>query len=114
MNGELPDGGSAVRCLSTVAVDRTFIYVDVADFSTHDEVEQVLIINSLVWMTGHSLLWPLDSEAQKARRRCEASLCIGDGYIFAFRGPEQAVYFASYLANLIEVLRARGRVPRFH
>jgi class 3 adenylate cyclase len=42
-------------------------------------------------------------------------LCIGDGYIFVFRDPTEATYFAAYLAHLIEIRAARDELPvEFH
>jgi class 3 adenylate cyclase len=44
----------------------------------------------------------------------EAKLCIGDGYIYAFRKPAVAVFFAALLANAIEREVANRNVPEFH
>jgi hypothetical protein len=49
-----------------------------------------------------------------ARADQEANLCIGDGYIFVFRTPWSAVYFAGHLAALIERMVAHGMLPEFH
>jgi class 3 adenylate cyclase len=38
-------------------------------------------------------------------------LCLGDGYIFVFRSPMHATYFAAHLAALMEMLVARGLIP---
>ena len=44
----------------------------------------------------------------------EANLCIGDGYIFVFRKPWSAVYFAGHLAALIESMIAHELLTEFH
>ncbi len=41
----------------------------------------------------------------------EAMLCIGDGYIFVLKDPKHAVYFAAWLASLMEARVARHSEP---
>jgi hypothetical protein len=119
MHGELrQDEDSDIRRLSSWPVERAFVYVDVSGFSKHPLKQQVLIINSLVNLTNGSDYWPRATAAFMAREQREASLCIGDGYIFVFRnapsGAYFAAYFAAYLAQLIETLIAKGKLLEFH
>jgi len=41
-------------------------------------------------------------------------MCIGDGYIFVFKNPTNAVYFGAYLGHLIEVILANQWLLEFH
>src|SRR5262249_32277180 len=75
-----------------------------SDFSKAPPGQEVLIINSLVRMLNDSGLWI--GQGHGLPNEIEARLCIGDGYIFVFKEPMLAVYFAAYLAHLIEVLVA--------
>jgi hypothetical protein len=106
LNALLVDENSEVRALSSWPVEKTFVYVDVSDFSTHPVGRQQLIINSLIQITTEASL--------SSRADQEANLCIGDGYIFVFRNPWSAVYFAGHLAALIESMVAHGVLPEFH
>jgi hypothetical protein len=105
---------SEIRCLSSFPVDRTFVYVDISGFSQHPVGHQVLLINWLNKLTSNVNLWGV-GPAQLALADREASLCIGDGYIFVFRKPSLATFFSGYLAGMIEHLVARKLVtPEFH
>jgi class 3 adenylate cyclase len=106
----LQDESSDLRRVSTVPIERTFVYVDVSDFSKHKAGQQALIINSLVTIVRRDGYWR-HAESMPAKESLEAMLCIGDGYIFVLLDPLQATYFAAFLAELIEVLGARGRFP---
>ena len=117
LNGELQREDSPVRCLSSWTVDRAFVYVDISDFSKFAPGQQVLIINSLISVTENAGYWagPGNDEAALAREHREASLCIGDGYIFAFKSAIAATAFGAYLAVLIETLVAKRLLPvEFH
>jgi class 3 adenylate cyclase len=71
------------------------------------------VINSIVGIVGQQSLWA--GGPGKALAALEARMCIGDGYIFVLKDPMHAVYFAAYLAHLIEVLVARKITPvEFH
>jgi hypothetical protein len=115
LNDLLTDGDSEIRSMSTYPVDKTFVYVDVSGFSQHPVGVQLLIINSLIQITTNDRLWRVATVAgTTARDDQEANLCIGDGYIFVFRKPWSAVYFAGYLAALIESMVAHGMLVDFH
>jgi class 3 adenylate cyclase len=48
-------------------------------------------------------------------RRLEASLCIGDGYIYVFKAAKAATEFAAWLAHEIETRVAKKSLPvEFH
>jgi hypothetical protein len=113
-NFHLQEEDSDIRRLSNSPVERAFVYVDVSGFSKHPVAQQVLIINALVSLTNHSEYWPPSTPAGEARADREASLCIGDGYIFVFRNAWAAAYSAAYVAQLIETLIAKGKLLEFH
>src|SRR5262249_45909577 len=79
---------------------------DVSGFSKYPPGQQALVVNSLVWLTGDLGFWSYEPAAE-ALRDLEAQLCIGDGYIYVFRNPLMATFFAAYLAELIEQLVGR-------
>jgi class 3 adenylate cyclase len=113
LNLDLKDEDSTLRRLSSYPVSRTFVYLDVSDFSKYRAGEQALIINSLGAIVSNSVLWT--GAAKAVYTRFKAMLCIGDGYIFVFDEPVRAVFFASYLAHLIEILIANNELPvEFH
>jgi hypothetical protein len=120
LNAQLRDEQSVVRHLSSWQVERTFVYVDISDFSQHPVGHQLVIINSLIRMANDDEYWPkasreMDSLQSAAKSDREASLCIGDGYIFVFRSASRAAFFAAYLACLIERLIAIKKLrPEFH
>jgi len=96
LSEELQDDTSDVRRLSMWPIERSFVYVDVSDFSKFSTGEQLLVVSTIqrysedvhnVFSMGESL---------------EAKLCIGDGYIFVFTKPEAALLFACCLALHIE------------
>jgi class 3 adenylate cyclase len=113
LNEALPDESSEVRKLSSWPVVRTFVYLDVSGFARYKPGQEALIINSLVEILSTDWYWT--GPAATLHERCEALMCIGDGYIFVFQEPMPGTYFAAYLAQLIEVLVARRRLPvQFH
>jgi hypothetical protein len=108
------DENSPLRRLSTWTIDRAFVYLDVSDFSKYEPGQEVLIINSIVNILEDPDYW-IAQLAESARKSIEAMLCIGDGYIFVLKNPEQATFFAAYLARLTEILVARKQTPvEFH
>lgn len=113
MNAELHKADSDLRCLSNWPVEKTFVYVDVSGFSQHPVGQQLSIINSLIGLCDDPQHWK-GSVPSEVKKFHEASLCIGDGYIFVFREPPFAVFFAAYLANLIETSIAEGKLAEFH
>jgi hypothetical protein len=97
--------------------------LDVSDFSKFKSQDQLLIINSIVNIVRDLKLWHLRQEIQDTRANAiwvsrtdlEASLCIGDGYIYVFSNEYFATRFACHLAALIDIAVARGVVPvEFH
>jgi class 3 adenylate cyclase len=105
---------SDIRCLSSWPVEKTFVYVDISGFSQHLVGHQVVIINSLLDIVNDDRWWPTDTLAKHVRADREASLCIGDGYIFVFGRAEYGTHFAACLAYLIENLVARKWLTEFH
>jgi hypothetical protein len=103
-----------VRRLSAWPIHRSFVYVDISDFSRYRPGPEALIINSLAGIVGDRTFWtsPLVVDAWEA---IEAWMCIGDGYIFVLKDAVSATCFAAYLARLIEELVARKVTPvEFH
>ncbi len=103
-----------VRRASTWPIVRSFVYVDVSDFSRHPAGQQALIINSLSALVHNDRYWYPRHVAIRELPP-EAEICTGDGYIFVFKSPVGAAVFAAHLAQLIEVLVAMKRVSiEFH
>src|SRR5207249_6545274 len=75
---EVANPDSHLRRVSTWPIDRTFVYVDVSDFSKSPPGQEVLIINSLVRMLNDPGHWI--GQAQGLPDTIEARMCIGDGY----------------------------------
>jgi hypothetical protein len=113
INAQAHQDTSDIRRVLSLPVERTFVYLDVSDFSKYKPGEEALIINSLVGVVNDPRLW-----AGIGERVCgswEAMLCIGDGYIFVFRNSMGGTYFAAYLAQLLESLVAHKLLPvAFH
>lgn len=109
LNEDLVDEKSDARRLSSLPVERSFVYVDISDFSTYPPWHQALIIKSLILIVTDTQIYPDVAE------ELEASLCIGDGYIFCFTSATVATRFAAFLAANIEQAVARDEVPvEFH
>jgi hypothetical protein len=110
LNEMLQDEDADIRRLSTWSIERCFVFIDVSDFSQFPARQQCLIINSLV-RTVESLVNSKIPEIRQAASDIEASLCIGDGYIYVFRRSSLAAFFATALAYLIELLAAKKLLP---
>jgi hypothetical protein len=52
LNAVLPDETQEIRRISSWPIERTFVYVDVSDFSQSKPGQQALIINSLVYIVA--------------------------------------------------------------
>ena len=105
-NLNIPD--SQIRRISTIPINRSFVYIDVSDFSKHDPKHQALIINSIVRLM-------LTGKLAAIEPKIEARLCIGDGFIFVLKEPEHAVMLASELACKIQTGVASQTLPiEFH
>src|SRR5262249_1679456 len=57
LNQALRDEGSSVRRVSSWPIVRTFVYLDISDFSKFSPLEEALIINSLVWVVDQGQFW---------------------------------------------------------
>jgi len=100
-----------LRRASTWPIIRSFVYVDVSDFSKHPAGQQALIINSLIALVHNDRYWYPKHSAITERPPEAAEICTGDGFIFVFESPIAAAVFAAHLAQLIDVLVAMKRVP---
>ncbi|HYG77126.1 MAG TPA: adenylate/guanylate cyclase domain-containing protein [Planctomycetota bacterium] len=95
---------SDVRRISSLPIERTFVYVDISDFSRNTPILQALIINSMI-----------DLVRLHGGDRIEARMCIGDGYIYVFEESWRAALFGTLLARAIQGNVALGNVPEtFH
>jgi class 3 adenylate cyclase len=113
LNDKLADEDHEVRRIASCTIERTFVYVDVSDFSKNTSSHQALIINSLVYIVDHKAFW--DGRGKAVQEAMQARMCLGDGYIFVFRNAMDGAYFAAYLAQLIETLAANKVLPvEFH
>jgi hypothetical protein len=99
------------RKLINIPFDRSFLYVDVSDFSKMPAGHQALTINAISGMVRDWNLWGFGDNLAVGPRSYEAMLCIGDGYIFVFREADMACLFGACLAGLIEDLVAHEIVP---
>ena len=59
LNAALSDESQEVRRIASVTVQRTFVYVDVSDFSKYKPGQQALIINWLVYIVAQEHWWAL-------------------------------------------------------
>ena len=113
LDEKLADETSDIRRVSSLPIQRTFVYIDVSDFSKHPPGQQALIINSLVELVNGPRYWNAPvAGLYELNTKCEAMMCIGDGYIFVFKDPVDGVNFAAYLAYLVEVNVARRGMGR--
>lgn len=110
----LHDDTTDLRRILALPFPRSFLYLDVSDFSQQMPGRQTLIVNSIVTM-GRHLALPEFPESHDALSRLEAQMCIGDGYIYVFPKAVDATYFAGLFADYIEKMRARKKLPfAFH
>jgi hypothetical protein len=122
INAQISDEDQAIRKLSSWPVERTFVYLDVSDFSRQKSGHQGLIITAIIGLVKQNAWWRTSAIRGVNRKSTnpgidtgwEAMLCIGDGYIFAFGDPLSATYFAAYLAQLIESVVAKRIIIDFH
>lgn len=105
--------GSDAGKLFAIPVEKTFVYVDVSEFSRHEPEDQLIVISTLIRLVNDPAWWSEGNSAQANSGR-EASICIGDGYIFVFSDPSHATFFAACLAVIIENLVNRKSIIDFH
>ena len=113
MREALTNHKSDIRCISTWPVVRSFVYFDVSEFSKQADGRQALIINQIGALTAEPSFWGIGAP-ELALRDLEASLCIGDGYIFVFSDAVHGVSFAAYMACLVERLVAEHLCEEIH
>jgi class 3 adenylate cyclase len=114
LNSDLTEETSDARRLSSLPITRTFVYIDVSDFTRAHPGHQALIVNSIQAVVKNNSLWHYGF-GRDLGQRIEASLCIGDGYIYVFKESVDGTFFAAYLARLIEELVAAKKLPlAFH
>jgi class 3 adenylate cyclase len=113
LNHSLHDDHGEFRKLSSWATTRSFVYIDVSDFSKAKSGHQALIINAIIKIINDDSRWNA-SLIHHVHKDIEAMLCIGDGYIFVFDDPVKATYFAAFLAQLIESMISHDRIVEFH
>jgi class 3 adenylate cyclase len=114
LNADLQLPNSDACRLSSLPVDRTFVYLDISDFSQFEPLPQALILSALIALTRRNGIYLLDHHVGRELQEPEASLCIGDGYIYAFADTLAALCFAAALATTIERRIAREEIPEFH
>jgi class 3 adenylate cyclase len=108
VNKDLLDDTTELRRLSSWPIRRTFLYMDISDFSQSAPALQLLVLNKLLRLSKSRL-------GNLEEGDVEAQLCIGDGYIFVFTNAAKAVLFAAKLAHSIETANAQGnRSLRLH
>ena len=110
INTDLAKEENDARRISSLTIDRTFVYLDISDFSKHSPAQQAVVINSLISIVHSQSLWSTGYPAQLPTE-IEAMLCIGDGYIFVFDDATKGTFFGAYLATLIDVMMAKKRLP---
>ncbi len=113
LNRLLNDDSSEVRKLSTWPIERSFVYVDISDFSRMDSGMQLLVVSSFGTLTDPAQ-WASIPHLTDLQAHLEAMMCIGDGYVYVFRDPWRAAYFAAVLAGMIEHYIASKAIPEFH
>jgi class 3 adenylate cyclase len=110
LNDRMTDELSDHRRVTDWDLDRSFIYLDVSDFSRLPHGEQALVINSIVSVANLATNWI----SRYVDETHEAMLCIGDGYIFVFDDAVVATFYAAVLADMIEGYIAHGAIVEFH
>lgn len=106
---DFDDETSSVRRLTTRPITLVFVYLDISDFSKMPSGVQLLVVLALTRLADATR-----KARDPQRTDYDTEVCIGDGYIYAWRTAFGATRFAGALANLIEREVARGTVPEFH
>jgi class 3 adenylate cyclase len=97
LNLDLQKEKEDIRRVSSWVIDRTFVCLDISDFSELPAGHQVHVVNAL-----NSIVAGTDWRIHGVLENIEARLCIGDGYIFVFQDPILATYFGARLAYAID------------
>jgi len=106
---ELQTPQSDIRRLSLWPSQRSFVYLDVSDFSKFTTGQQLLVVDYVQRFSEHIFKWDWPEESP------ESTMCIGDGYIYVFERPEAALHFACCMAVLIETVPVRDPLAlEFH
>ena len=92
----MQDPKSELPKVTDLPIERTFAYLDISDFSTYPAGHEAAIMKTLVGIVNDDSLW---RRGGGLNREPETMLCIGDGYIYAFKDPLAATYFTAYLAH---------------
>lgn len=100
LNELVSDEDSEFRHLIPVPIEKTFVYIDISDFTKHKPMQQAIIINSL-----SGVISMIENDMGKDSG-IEAKLSIGDGYIVVFKEAWKAVEFGVRLAHCVEFLQA--------
>lgn len=101
-----PPSGACPLPLSTRSIQRSFVYVDISDYSKLPDGVQLTVVLALLQIADHV--------QSKVVGPAEAQLCIGDGYIFVWQDALAATRFAPNLASSIEARVAKTTIPEFH
>jgi class 3 adenylate cyclase len=111
MRTVISDENSDLRRHSIWPIVRSFVYVDISDFSKMSSFRQSAVVRSLVHLVETDSHW--NGRADECRRLIEAKLCIGDGYIYVIPKAIDAACFAAHLARRIETGVSLGKIE-FH
>lgn len=108
LNEDVPP--TDVLLASNWAITRSFVYLDVSDFSNYKPLAQCLIVNALTELSN-----PQKWSKEEATLFGEIEMIsIGDGYIYVFDHVGSAVLYACGLATRIDEAAGEHNVPEFH
>lgn len=107
LNALIDDEAKEVCRIVSKPLLRTFVYLDISDFSEFTPGNQATVLRSLIHeyksLEEYNSNFP---ELSTQMKHLDAELCIGDGYIFVFRNCFAGVLFGCTLAELIDVANA--------
>jgi class 3 adenylate cyclase len=113
LNRELNNSHSVVPRAAAVLVDRTFVCIDVSEFSRGSTEDQLMMLRVLHHALTSTFAWLRPSMAYAAKS-AEANICTGDGYIYVFEDAWDAAVFAASLASTLENYLAEKGVAPVH
>jgi len=111
LNEAMKDESSAIRRVSSWPVTRTFVYIDVSDFSIYPQAQQALILASLSKLDNAVLTRRRADYHEGFEANLVDRLSIGDGYIYVFRHSYMAIVFAALLAKALLKSVAHRSLP---